>query len=184
MSGQGNITILNGTSQSAILQSVAVGTYTVQVTYTYNGYQATATTVGKVQQPGSLAVISNSTPTISCSQGYKTSERLIQYEVLDTSGAAIPAAGMNATEAFSDVSNTCSIPYPTPTVNASTLSTGYFPGPDTLAMCSSKCLPASSGGVPLGSCGIQVGQTWTVNGYQVKTDSITYTCPGPPTGAP
>ncbi len=46
VSGGSNITILNNTSASATLQSVAVGTYTVQVTYTLNNRPGTAVTVG------------------------------------------------------------------------------------------------------------------------------------------
>ncbi len=98
LSGGPNIKILNATSQSAILQSVAVGTYTVQVTYTLNNQPGTATTVGKVQQPGSLAVITNTTPQWTCSNlpgSYITEERLIQYQVLDTSAVPIPVTGMN-----------------------------------------------------------------------------------------
>lgn len=78
VSGQSNITILNATSQSAIVQSVAVGTYTVQVTYTVNGKQGTAITVGSVQQPGQLGVISNNIVGFSCFESagaYTTQER-------------------------------------------------------------------------------------------------------------
>jgi len=192
VSGEGNVTLLNATSQSAIIQSVAVGTYTAQVTYTVNNQQATATTVGKVQQPGSLLVISNDTPTFNCGNtglpAYNTSDRLILYQVLDTSGppaAPIPVANMNATEStLSVVSNDCNVNGPNPTIDAPTLSNGYFFNPDTLQLCSAKCLPAGNGGVPLGSCTMQVNQTWSVNGYPVKSGTITYTCPGPPSGVP
>ena len=191
VSGGSNITILNDTSQSAILQSVAVGTYTVQVTYTVNNQSATATTVGKVQQPGSLGVISNTTPLFNCGNtglpAYNTTDRLIQYEVLDTSSPAvpIPAANMFASETTLNViSNTCNIDGPSPTINRPTLSNGYFGGPDTLQLCSAQCLPANSQGGPSGSCTMTVAQAWSVNGYPVKSDTLTYSCPGPPTGAP
>ena len=107
MSGGPNIKILNATSQRAILQSVAVGTYTVQVTCTLNNQPGTATTVGKVQQPGSLAVITNTTPQWTCSNlpgSYITEERLIQYQVLDTSAVPIPVTGMNLTETLNEIS--------------------------------------------------------------------------------
>lgn len=189
VSGGSNITILNATSQSAIPQSVAVGTYTVQVTYTVNNQSGTATTVGRVQQPGSLGVISNITPQYSCSNlpgTYITVDREIQYQVLDTSSppVPIPVAGMNLTETLGGISNTCKVPYPSPTQNASSGSNGYFPLPDTLQLCSSVCLPANANGDPTGSCTAQVAQTWNANGFPVKSDTLTYTCPGPPTGAP
>ncbi len=188
ISGQGNISILNATSQTAIIQSVAVGTYTVQVTYTLNGKQGTATAMGRVQQPSSLSVISNTTPTFDCANTglphYNTKDRLIQYQVLDTSAAPITAAGMSASETLNVTNNTCAVSGPNPTVGALTFSNGYFPGPDTLQLCSPQCLPANGNGDPTGSCTMNVTQTWNVNGYAVKSDTITYTCPGPPTGAP
>ncbi len=189
VSGGSNITILNNTSASATLQSVAVGTYTVQVTYTFNNQPGTAVTVGKVQQPGSLGVISNATPLHNCASAgyaYNTADRQIQYQVLDTSAppVPIPAAGMNLTETLNGLSNTCKVPYPTPTVGAQSGSNGYFPLPDTLQLCSSVCLPANAQGNPTGSCTAQVAQTWSANGFPVKSDTLTYTCPGPPTGAP
>lgn len=189
VSGASNITILNGTSQSATLQSVAVGTYTAQVTYTLNNQPATAVTAGRVQQPGSLGVISNSTPQFNCANvgvQYITTDRQIQYQVLDTSSPAvpIPVTGMDLTETLNGISNTCGGQYPTPTKGAKSGSSGYFPLPDTLQMCSSVCLPANSNGGPSGICTMKVGQTWNVNGFPVKSDSLVYTCPGPPTGAP
>lgn len=187
VSGQSNITILNATSQSAIVQSVAVGSYSVQVTYTSNGKQATAITVGKVQQPGSLGVISNTTPQYNCALSgfaYITKERDIQYQVLDTSNAPLLALNMSATETLTPGTNTCAVTPPSPTVGAKTGSNGYFPSPDTIRMCSPKCPPADGSGNPTGSCNLTVAQTWTVNGYPVKSDTLTYTCPGPPTGAP
>ncbi len=189
LSGGSNITILNATSQSATLQSVAVGTYTVQVTYTLNNQPGTAVTVGKVQQPGSLGVISNDTYSFNCANvgyAYTTQDRQIEYEVLDTSSPAapIPVAGMDLSETLNGISNTCGGQYPTPTQGAHSGSNGYFPAPDTLQMCSSVCLPANASGGPTGSCTMQVGQTWNVNGFPVKNDSLVYTCPGPPTGAP
>ena len=47
---------------------------------------------------------------------------------------------------------------------------------DRTAACTTHTGPASYAMV--------VAQTWSVNGYAVKSDTITYTCPGPPTGAP
>jgi hypothetical protein len=191
VSGQGNITILNATSQSAIIQSVAVGTYTVQVTYTVNNQSGTATTVGKVQQPGSLGVISNDTQLFSCTDlgppgSYNTQERLVQYQVLDTSSQPVPiqVLDMSATETLNVTTNTCAVPNPNPTVGAQTGSNGYFPAPDTLRLCSSVCLPANGNGNPTGSCNLAFAQTWSVNGYSVKSDTVVFTCPGPPTGAP
>jgi hypothetical protein len=191
VSGQGNITILNATSQSATIQSVAVGTFTVQVTYTVNSQPGTATAVGKVQQPGSLGVISNDTELFGCTNlgppgSYNTEERLILYQVLDTSTppAPIQVSDMSATETLNGGTNTCRVPDPNPTVGAQTGSNGYFPAPDTLRMCSPACLPANGSGNPTGSCSLTFGQTWTVNGYPVKSDTVAFTCAGPPTGAP
>jgi hypothetical protein len=189
VSGGGNITILNATSQSAIIQSVAVGTYTVQVKYTVNSQSAAATTVGRVQQPGSLGVISNNTSLVACTNlpgSYNTQKRSIQYQVLDTSSPPQPiqVAGMNLTESLNGISNTCKVPYPTATVGAQSGNNGYFPLPDTLQLCSPVCLPADANGNPTGSCSATVAQTWNVNGFAVKSDTLTYTCPGPPTGAP
>ncbi len=189
LSGAGNITILNATSQTATIQSVAVGTYTVQVSYTINSKVATATTVGRVQQPGSLGVISNTTPLVACTNlpgSYNTYKRSIQYQVLDTSSPPTPiqVADMNLTETLNGISNTCKIPYPTPTVGAQSGDNGYFPLPDTLQLCSAVCLPANGNGNPTGSCSATVAQTWNVNGFAVKSDTLNFTCPGPPTGAP
>jgi hypothetical protein len=66
VSGQGNISISNTGSQSVTITAVAVGTYTVQVKYTVNNQPGTATTVGKVQQPGSLGVVSNDVQGLVC----------------------------------------------------------------------------------------------------------------------
>jgi len=187
--GQQNITILNATSQSVIIQSVAVGTYTVQVTYTVNNQIGTAVTPGRVQQPGSLGVITNNTSLAACTNlpgSYNTQKRSIQYQVLDTSSppTPIPVADMYLTETLNGISNTCNVPYPTPTVGEQSGSNGYFPTPDTLQICSPVCLPADSNGNPKGSCAANVTQTWNVNGFLVKSDTLSYTCPGPPTGAP
>jgi hypothetical protein len=191
VSGQSNIQILNATSQAATIQSVAVGTFTVQVTYTVNNQPGTATTVGRVQQPGSLGVISNEPALFGCTDlgppgSYNTQERLIQYQVLDTSIPAVPiqAAGMSATETLKVGTNTCKVPNPNPTVGAQTGGNGYFPAPDTLRLCSAACLPANGSGNPTGSCSLKLAQTWTVNGYPVKSDTVAFTCAGPPTGAP
>ena len=99
--------------------------------------------------------------------------------------SAHPAANMFASETTLNViSNTCNIDGPSPTINRPTLSNGYFGGPDTLQLCSAQCLPANSQGGPSGSCTMTVAQAWSVNGYPVKSDTLTYSCPGPPTGAP
>ena len=189
VSGGGNIKILNATSQSATIQSVAVGTYTVQVTYTVNSQPGTAVAVGTVQQPGSLGVISNNTQLYACTNlpgSYNTQERLIQYQVLDTSSPPVPiqVAGMSASETLNVTTNTCDVPPPIPSVGVKTGSNGYLSGPDTLQLCSAVCLPANGSGSPTGSCSLVLAQTWTVNGYSVKSDTPTFTCPGPPTGAP
>jgi hypothetical protein len=192
VSGQGNIAILNANSQTATIQSVAVGNFTVQAAYTVNHQQGTATAVGKVQKPGSLDVVSNDSEAYVCTDlgpagsSYNTQERLIQYQVLDTSSPplALQAADMTATETLTVTTNTCQVPDPTPTVGAKTGSDGYFPDPDTLRLCSSVCLPANGSGSPAGSCSLVLAQTWTVNGYLVKSDTPTFTCSGPPTGAP
>ena len=189
-SGSNLVTLLNSTSQTVIVQSVAVGSATIQVSYTLNSQSATATQGVKVQKPGSLGVVSNTTPAFDCGKtglpSYNTVDRLIQYQTLDTASppVPIPVAGMNATESLTVLSNNCNVAAPSPTIDAMTLSNGNFPGADTLQLCSAACLPAGSNGQPLGSCSAQVAQTWTVNGFPVKSDTITYTCPGPPTGAP
>jgi hypothetical protein len=188
VSGQGNISISNASSQSATIQATAVGTYTVQVTYTVSGQPGTATTVGKVQQPGSLGVISNDTTTYNCAlagYAYLTQERDVQYQVLDTSSppAPIQAMDMSATETLNASINTCNSTW-IPTVGAQTGIDGYFPAPDHIRDCSAKCLPADQNGNPTGSCQLVIAQTWTVNGYSVKSDTINFTCPGPPTGVP
>lgn len=189
VSGQGNITILNANAQSAIVQSVAVGNYTVQVIYTYNGFTANSAATGKVQRPGSLGVITNTTPQFNCANvglAYITKNREIQYQVLDTSSPAvpIPVTGMDLTETLNGISNTCGTTYPDPTQHAHSGSNGYFPLPDTLQACSPVCLPADANGNPTGGCMMKVAQTWSVNGFPVKSGTLTYTCPGPPTGAP
>ena len=189
VSGQGNISMSNTGSQSVTIQAAAVGSYTVQVKYTVNNQPGTATTVGKVQQPGSLGVVSNDVQAFVCtnaSPSYTTEERLIQYQVLDTSSPPVPvqALNMRATETLNLTSNPCGEPAPNPTVNETTGINGYFPAPDQLAFCSPKCLPVNSSGVPTGTCTATIAQTWTVNGYSVKSDTVSDTCPGPPTGAP
>ena len=187
--GEGNITVSNATSQTVTVQSVAVGTYTVQVKYTVNNQPATATAVGKVQQPGSLGVVSNDTQALACTNlpgSYTTEERLIQYQVLDTSSppVAVLALNMRASEALAYNSNGCDTPPLNPTTNAVTGTNGYFPAPDMLALCSVNCLPANNSGIPTSTCTNSIAQTWTVNGYAVKSDTVAFTCIGPPTGAP
>ena len=188
VSGQGNITISNASSQSATIQATAVGTYTVQVTYTVNNQPGTATTVGRVQQAGSLGVISNDTTPYNCAltgYAYFTQERDIQYQVLDTSTPPVPvqAQNMSATETLNASTNTCNSTW-IPTVNAHTGTNGYFPAADHIRNCSAKCLPADQSGNPTGSCQLVIAQTWTVNGYSVKSDTRNFTCPGPRTGVP
>lgn len=134
-------------------------------------------------------MISNNTPSYNCANAgdnYITQDRQIQYQVLDTSIPPVPiqVAGMNLTETLNGNSNTCKVAYPTPTVGAQSGSNGYFPLPDTLQLCSPVCLPADSNGNPKGSCTVSLAQTWNVNGYPAKSDTLTYTCPGPPMGAP
>jgi hypothetical protein len=189
VSGGSNVTLSNTNSAAVTVQAAAVGSYTLQVTYTVNNQPGTALAVGKVQQPGSLGVVSNTTEAISCSNlpgDYTTQERLIQYQVLDTSSppVAVQALNMRASEVLAYNSNGCDTPPLNPTTNAVTGTNGYFPAPDMLAMCSANCLPANNSGVPTGTCTNSIAQTWTVNGYAVKSDTPTFTCIGPPTGAP
>jgi Bacterial Ig-like domain (group 2) len=190
VSGQGNIRILNATSQSTIVQSVAVGTYTVQVTYTNNTKQGTAVTVGRVQQPGSLGVLSNNTLIFDCKNvnvawNYNTHNRSILYEVLDTSTppAVLPAANMKVQESLILGVNSCQVPQPNQTQGL-TNPDGSFPSPDLLQMCSAICLPPDANGNPTGQCTTSLAQTWSANGYSVKSATITFSCPGPPTGVP
>jgi hypothetical protein len=140
---------------------------------------------------GSLGVISNDTQLFSCTDlgppgSYNTQERLVQYQVLDTSSQPVPiqVLDMSATESLAIVTNTCGVEDLNPTAGALTGSNGYFPGPDTLRLCSAVCLPANGNGNPTGSCNLNIAQTWTVNGYPVKSGTLGSTCPGPPTGAP
>jgi len=187
LSGASNITLLNDTSQSSIVQSTAVGTFTVQVAYTYNGWMSTAVAVGKVQQPASLSVPAggdtgfvydfNCRNTAPDYPPYTSGTRRITYQVLDTGTQPIPAAGMSASESFSSGSNGCvHTDYPTAGRPVATASDGTF-GPDTLGhLCSISCLPADSSDHPLGSCSLAVQQTWSVNGFNVQTRNVTYTC--------
>jgi hypothetical protein len=186
LSGSSNINLLNDTSQSSIVQSTAVGTFTVQVAYTYNGWTTTAVAVGKVQQPSSLSVPAgddtgfvynfNCRNTAPDYPPYTAGTRSITYQVLDTATQPIPAAGMTASEAFSPVSDDCvHTSYPSATTGT-TSSNGTF-GPDVLGgLCSVSCLPADSSDHPLGSCSLVVGQTWSVNGFSVQTKTVTYSC--------
>jgi hypothetical protein len=188
VSGQANVKLLDSTLANAIVQSLALGTYTVQVTYTVNGKIGTATTVGKTQMPNSLKVISNVPSQFDCASlglQYKTNQRQIQYQVLDNATPAVPIAvpGVTVSEVLSVVSNSCNVSGPTATTGF-TDGNGNFPSPDILRLCSSKCLPADSNRNPTGSCTMAVSQTWKANGFSVKSGTITYTCPGPPTGVP
>jgi Bacterial Ig-like domain (group 2) len=188
VSGQSSISISNPNSATTNIQAVAVGTYTLKVSYTVNNQTGTATAVGRVQQPGSLGVVSNETIPFNCASvgdNYITQERDIQYQVLDTSSPPVPvqATGMELDESLHVTTNTCGATL-TPTTGAHSGNNGLFPLPDHLRGCSSKCLPADANGNPKGSCQLVAGQIWSVNGYQVKSDTLTFTCPGPPTGAP
>jgi len=109
--------------------------------------------------------------------------RQILYEVLDGSGAVLPAANMFVQESLSFISNGCNLPNPNQT-NGLTNSDGSFPDTDKIQACSPKCLPADKNLNPTGSCTTTSAQTWAANGYTVKSATITLTCPGPPTGVP
>jgi hypothetical protein len=186
VSGASNVDLLNYTSQSAIVQSKAIGSFTVQVAYTYNNQTATAAAVGIVQQPGSLLVPSggdtdfvydfNCRSTAPDYPPYTSGTRRITYRVLDTSGQSVPVAGMSAAESFSPVSNSCvHTAYPSPTTGT-TSSDGTF-GPDAIGhLCSISCLPADASDHPLGSCSLVVQQTWFVNGFSVQSKNLNLTC--------
>jgi hypothetical protein len=187
VSGAGNVQLSGTTSQTVTVQSVAVGTATIQVQYTVNTHSSTAITVLKIQQPGSLGVLSNLTAGINCSSfggwNYNTQNRQILYDVLDGSGAVLPAANMFVQESLSFISNGCNLISPDQT-SGLTNSDGSFPNVDKIQACSPKCPPADKNLNPTGSCTTTTAQTWTANGYTVKSATITQTCPGPPTGVP
>lgn len=110
---------------------------------------------------------------------YTAGTETITYQVNDGSNPSQPiaAAGMSANESFTPISNGCTHVANTPTPSGGqTFSNGTF-GPDTLGgLCSISCLPADGNDHPTGSCSLQFGQTWTVNGLAVQTKTLTYTC--------
>jgi hypothetical protein len=179
-SGGSNVTILNSTSQTSTIQSVAAGTATIQVTYTLNSQSASATQNIAIQLPWQLGVTSDTGSTQNYSCGgvpYMCGvQRLIQYQVQDASSTAV-AASMPIYETFGAVSNTCTDLPNTPTPSSGTTDGGgNFPSADQLAMKSLICLPADGSGVPQGSCDLVVDQSWYANGYRVRHQRIDYAC--------
>lgn len=184
VSGDANIAIANATSATATIYSVAEGTFTVQVTYTDPKQRtATASAPGRVQKPAAL--LGQEFPfRYDCSGAPSFDNYLaygldVQYEVTDSSNRVIPVAGMPANETFSNFRSNCAgFNEPPRPHNSSTLSDGKFAGPDSLFFCSESCLPADSNRNPTGSCTATMNQTWTVNGYPVRTNTLRYTCQG------
>jgi hypothetical protein len=153
-----------------------------QVTATNNGAISNAVNF-LVQVPTSLDVVSDtgSVQDVSCTVSgstYNGVRRDILYRVMDANVQPILTSGMSLTESFQAGTNSCTgTPNtPTPTVNAPSDSLGQFPNVDRLAICSVACLPANSSGNPTGSCTLSVTQTWTANGFTVRTNQIAYHC--------
>src|SRR6202011_4808408 len=150
-SGGSTVTITNSNSQTSTVQSVAPGSATIKVAYTYNGASSSATQTIKVQLPAHLGITydSGSLQNFSCGGAPFLCgvQRFIGYQVQEADGTPVTAA-MPIFETFSPVSNTCSDLPSTPQPSSGTTDgNGNFPSTDHLAMRSLVCLPADSNGI-------------------------------------
>jgi hypothetical protein len=180
------VTLINASSATVTVQGKSGGDATIKVAYTLNGQEGDASQSVTAQQPTGLGASVSSTD-YDCSRArpaltYTTRLAEITYTVLDQSGRSIAFSNIPVAESFSNSNNNCQdvSNYPEAT-SGLTLSNGQFPSPDTIGMCSPSCMPADSGGHPLGSCTDQFTQQWTANGFAVQTKTVAMTCPGPPT---
>lgn len=177
----GNVSLFNSSSATVTLTSAAGGDVMLTVTYALNGESATATQNVKVQVPTGLTNVKTPSSFDCTAYGssltYNTESDYFLYTVADQSGISLNGFSMPAVEQFTNISNSCAgVPYPTP-LTTSTNTIGQFT--DTQRMCSSSCLPAGSNRNPTGSCGLKVAQRILVNGFQVQSKTLEYTCPGP-----
>lgn len=170
-----------GASVTAANQSSSKGDTVVSVTYTLNSQSATAKSAGiTVHQPTSLYVQSDSTNptgwscTVTCLNGqsgcsYTSYLRQRTYIVEDQFGSQFPSVGINnirGVESYSGLTSSC---------GASSVLTGTAPTStftDQFHFCSTACLAGGSG------CTTSATQTITVNGFQVRTEGVTWTCSG------
>jgi len=189
-SGSGIVSLSNTTASTVTVTSQAVGTATVQVKYTYNSQNATASKNVTVQKPTRLSIVSGTSvavPEAGCSPPNNACgmNRQFQYQVLDQSGAPIAAAGMQFWDKiFTSSPNTCSLTSYSTTCTAYGIPNGGPCGPqtdssgqfiETLTICSTQC---RSGPFCITGCSTGSNQTWNVNGFSLTADvkALSYQC--------
>jgi hypothetical protein len=185
ISGNPSGATANYTSNSA---SAAVGDTTVSVTYSLNSQTASATSLAiTVHQPTSLDASTvnangttpctlpcltnpgngtcNATPGTQCTYSANLFQR--DYTVLDQFGTAFPAVGiLNAavTESVNLTSNNCG------GSGVTTGSSSFTAFDDAFGKCDTCCQQSGPG------CTTTAAQTLFVNGFSVRSTTITATC--------
>lgn len=178
------VTLTNASSASVTVtsaaESTAIGDVPISVTYTVNQQSGEATKNITVAKATSLFVESDTTdPTgtpcnVTCLNGspgcsYNSYLRTRIYVVQDQFSRLFTSIGISSVdvrESYSGVTSTCGA---SPPVTAVSLTSRFD---DKFSFCSSACLPGGPG------CTNSATQTLTVNGFSVRTVSVTWTCTG------
>ncbi len=183
----GNVTLTNASSATVTVTAAnasgQVGDTAITVTYTANSQSASSTANITVVKPSSLAsppttdtvnstghTCSASATSNTCSQSifagsgsYSSYVRNRTYKILDQFNNWIAGYPLDIQESYTSPTGQCA---------SDKVVTGSGNG-DTVTDCFYFCSATCQQG---GSCNVSATQTITVNGYSVRTESVTWTC--------
>lgn len=151
---------------------------TLTVTYPVNEQSSSASTRLTVVKPSSLSVASTSLDAtgFDCFANFglncRSYLRLITYVIRDQFGDTFGPWDFHARESFANFSSNCAgvTSPPAPTNKVIRQAIGFV---DRFSLCTiscPQCNPNATG------CRVTATQTWFINGFSVRTNSVTWTC--------
>lgn len=161
---------------TAVSASTSRNDVPIKVTYTVNGQSSTWNGTLTVVKPSSLTVTSTAlNPTgFDCSVfvglNCRSYLRTIEYVIKDQFGDTFGPWNFHARESFTSFSSDCAgVTSPTPS-SLVLQGVGFLDGFSLCTTSCPQCDPNATG------CTAKATQTWFVNGFSVRTNSVTWKC--------